>query len=49
MRIRSILVAALLALGVLTPATAASADVCYDLDVVLNGEAVVDESDCLAV
>ncbi len=48
MRIRTFAVAALLALGVIAPVTAASADVCYDLDVVLNGSAVVDEADCIA-
>ena len=49
MRIRSMILAALLALGVIAPATAASADVCYDVDVVLNGETVADEADCLAI
>lgn len=48
MRIRALALAALLALGVLAP-TAASADVCYDVDVVLNGDVLVDEADCLAV
>lgn len=47
MRIRTLFLAALLAVGVIAPATTASADVCYDLDVVLNGEALVDESDCI--
>ncbi len=46
MRIRALAIAALLALGVLAP-TAASADICYDLDVVLNGDAIVDEADCI--
>jgi hypothetical protein len=46
MRIRTLFLAALLAVGVLAPA-AASADVCYSVDVVLNGEAVVDEADCV--
>ena len=47
MRTRSFFVAALLVVGVIAPVTASSADVCYDLDVVLNGDAVVDEADCI--
>jgi hypothetical protein len=46
MRIRTAAIAALLALGVLAP-SAASADVCYDLQVNLNGETVVSETDCI--
>ncbi len=47
MRIRAFFVTAVLALGIIAPATASGADVCYDLDVVLNGDVVVDESDCI--
>lgn len=47
MRIRTLFVAGLLAVGVIAPATAAQADICYDLDVNLNGTALVDESDCI--
>lgn len=48
-RIRTLLVAGLLTAGLVLPATAASAAVeaCYDVDVVVNGDAVVDESDCV--
>jgi hypothetical protein len=49
MRIRTLALAALLAVGVIAPATASAADVCYDVDVVLNGEVVADEADCIAI
>jgi len=47
MRLRTLLVTGLVAMGLLLPAASASADVCYSVDVVLNGEAVVDQSDCI--
>lgn len=49
MRIRSMVLAALLALGIIAPASAASADVCYDLDIQLNGSVVADEEGCIPV
>jgi hypothetical protein len=49
MRIRTMFLAALLAVGVIAPATAASSDICYDLDAQLNGEVLIDEADCIAV
>lgn len=45
MRIRTTLVAALLALGVLAP-QAAHAQACYDVSVTVNGDAIVDEAGC---
>lgn len=47
MRIRNIAIAALLALGALVPTAANAATFCYDVDVVVNGDAVVDESACV--
>lgn len=42
-----VLLAALFVLAAFGVAAPATADVCYDVDVVLNGEVVVDEADCI--
>ena len=47
MRMRALLVAGLMAIGVFAPTAASAAQVCYDVDVVLNGTALVAEEACL--
>lgn len=46
-RLRALAVTVVFAGGLVATALPAQADVCYDVDVVLNGDALVDEADCI--
>ncbi len=48
MRLRTLTIAAAMTAGVLAQALPAAANTfCYDLDVVVQGDVVVDEADCV--
>lgn len=49
MRRRLAVLSAIAAVAVLGAAPAGASELCYDLDVVVNGDAVVDEAGCEAL
>ncbi|WP_157041966.1 hypothetical protein [Nitriliruptor alkaliphilus] len=48
LRIRAAVTAGLLAIATVATAGSAAADVCYSVSITLNGDAIVEESDCIA-